>query len=384
MICRSFILLHKLASRFQRQNDGNFPSLSLTHKEVGGSFYTVREIVREIIQENRVLGPAKLTLEEQKTNELVEQSPLGSISTGPHDSLLLSSNENLFVVDNDMGLREELISVSDGLSSGPGHQGLGSRQIINGCHDGVGNREDGNTSAEVEVSQPFEAEKGMVATKTEVAHIAEFVAASTPEVTHMTDNIAAATKDVAEVMHVTEDAATTKAKAIHVTKDVATSMDTVTSITADVIVETFPLRPLNKTTNYLDGESGELSETLEENKTKESELGSGNGKINAIDLVETSEESGLVGEKRSDKTAASLSGVNFASMEKEAVECAADSPLGNSNCSLTTEVLRHGTLVKTDLEIEVSAKDIISPKTVEQSQPSDETKVNSHLFYLLE
>ena len=49
--------------RHQRLNNGSFPSLSLTHKEVGGSFYTIREIVREIIQENRVLGTTDLILD---------------------------------------------------------------------------------------------------------------------------------------------------------------------------------------------------------------------------------------------------------------------------------------------------------------------------------
>lgn len=43
--------------KYQSSNNGKFPSLNLTHKEVGGSFYTVREIVRDIIQENKVLGP---------------------------------------------------------------------------------------------------------------------------------------------------------------------------------------------------------------------------------------------------------------------------------------------------------------------------------------
>ncbi|CAL1386942.1 unnamed protein product [Linum trigynum] len=54
---------------YQSLNNGNFPSLNLTHKEVGGSFYTVREIVREIIQENRVFGPAKFLPAEQDFHE---------------------------------------------------------------------------------------------------------------------------------------------------------------------------------------------------------------------------------------------------------------------------------------------------------------------------
>ncbi|KAL6552777.1 hypothetical protein OROHE_008141 [Orobanche hederae] len=58
---------------YQISNGGNFPSLNLTHKVVGGSFYTVREIVREIIQENRVLAPPKVPSEEYSDPEFLEQ-----------------------------------------------------------------------------------------------------------------------------------------------------------------------------------------------------------------------------------------------------------------------------------------------------------------------
>ncbi|XP_068640432.1 uncharacterized protein [Aristolochia californica] len=51
-------MVEVFVKKYRASNNGNFPSLNLTNKEVGGSFYTVREIVREIIQENRVLGPA--------------------------------------------------------------------------------------------------------------------------------------------------------------------------------------------------------------------------------------------------------------------------------------------------------------------------------------
>ncbi|RAL43747.1 hypothetical protein DM860_014248 [Cuscuta australis] len=69
---------------YQKSNNGNFPSLTLTHKNVGGSFYTVREIVREIIQENRVLGPATLPSEEQNG-----EIPFLSFPVEPHSSLSL-------------------------------------------------------------------------------------------------------------------------------------------------------------------------------------------------------------------------------------------------------------------------------------------------------
>ncbi|XP_020582279.1 uncharacterized protein LOC110025923 [Phalaenopsis equestris] len=54
-------LVVSFIKKYQSSHDGKFPSLNLTHKEVGGSFYTIREIVRDIIQENKVLGPGNPT-----------------------------------------------------------------------------------------------------------------------------------------------------------------------------------------------------------------------------------------------------------------------------------------------------------------------------------
>ncbi|KAF4368642.1 hypothetical protein F8388_003343 [Cannabis sativa] len=59
-----------------------FPLLNLTHKEVGGSFYTIPKIVMDIIQENRVLGLAKLSGDGKSTNQL-EEYPLGSSAIAP-------------------------------------------------------------------------------------------------------------------------------------------------------------------------------------------------------------------------------------------------------------------------------------------------------------
>lgn len=87
-------MVETFIKKYQKSNDGNFPSLNLTHKEVGGSFYTVRELVREIIQENRVLGPAKLSPEEQNNIMFAEEYPLGSIST-ELQSLSLSSETHV-------------------------------------------------------------------------------------------------------------------------------------------------------------------------------------------------------------------------------------------------------------------------------------------------
>ncbi|KAL6643949.1 hypothetical protein ACP70R_018715 [Stipagrostis hirtigluma subsp. patula] len=53
-------MVESFVNAYRVSHDGKFPSVNLTHKEVGGSYYIVREIVRDIIQENRVLGPGGL------------------------------------------------------------------------------------------------------------------------------------------------------------------------------------------------------------------------------------------------------------------------------------------------------------------------------------
>lgn len=101
--------------QYQCLNNGNFPSLNLTHKEVGGSFYTVREIVREIIQENRVLGPGKWSEEEQKAEKFLEQHPLGSISIEPESSQSTSASGNNVLSRHGDGGSDESVLVVDEL-----------------------------------------------------------------------------------------------------------------------------------------------------------------------------------------------------------------------------------------------------------------------------
>lgn len=89
-------LVQSFIKRYQISNNGSFPSLNLTHKEVGGSFYTVREIVRDIIQENRVLGPAKPTEDEHGVDQFNEKYPLGSISIDCQTVASLNETHSVF------------------------------------------------------------------------------------------------------------------------------------------------------------------------------------------------------------------------------------------------------------------------------------------------
>ncbi|KAK4385587.1 hypothetical protein Sango_2682700 [Sesamum angolense] len=127
-------MVESFIKKYQKSNNGNFPSLNLTHKEVGGSFYTVREIVREIIQENRVLAPPKVSLEHDHSSFL-EQHPLGSLSLEPQ--IDLSDSERNHMVTNILPNKYQIMSEEDISSSSMQFSGsypseLDDKQIIEG------------------------------------------------------------------------------------------------------------------------------------------------------------------------------------------------------------------------------------------------------------
>ncbi|KAJ4837387.1 hypothetical protein Tsubulata_029284 [Turnera subulata] len=205
--------------KYQSLNNGSFPSLNLTHKEVGGSFYTVREIVRDIIQENRVLGPAKLLPGEHSTDVLLEQYPLGTISTQPHSSSSASPNGTPLTADQFQSFNQDAESISDDLFVEAGLQGFDNGNINDGKHVVIEELVEQNKDGQV--SELPEAE----------------------------DN----------------------------KKEVAVPKANVTQMT-DVIVETSPLRTIEPT-DYFDGILDglkDLNQTLEEKDGKEMQSGPGN------------------------------------------------------------------------------------------------------------
>ncbi|KAL4576791.1 hypothetical protein LXL04_012890 [Taraxacum kok-saghyz] len=91
-------MVETFIKRYQISNNGSFPSLHLTHKEVGGSYYIVREVFRELIQENRVLAPPKFHLGDQNMETLdsfLENYTLGSISFNPNNNIHQKDNQTL-------------------------------------------------------------------------------------------------------------------------------------------------------------------------------------------------------------------------------------------------------------------------------------------------
>ncbi|KAJ4970876.1 hypothetical protein NE237_003975 [Protea cynaroides] len=186
-------MIESFIKKYQKANNRKFPSLTLTHKEVGGSFYTVREIVREIIQENRVLGPAKLTLEEHDTDEVFEHYPLGSISMEPQSQLSMSSSE--FVTCDNQSIHKELVSSSGGQSIDHNEQSDNGKYI------------NGTVFAKVQVSEKLDGVENVQKPSTsKVSPIATgiivetFPLKSAGKLTYGTDSMSGEASDVPETL----------------------------------------------------------------------------------------------------------------------------------------------------------------------------------------
>ncbi|MED6108874.1 hypothetical protein PIB30_028337 [Stylosanthes scabra] len=254
-------MVETFIKKYQESNNGNFPSLNLTHKEVGGSFYTVREIVRDIIQENRVLGPAKFSLQELTSDHFYDHNPLGSIATEPQSVLAASSSKNHLEESKSMGttgngyhtraehrevdnghlvnvsqvdiINEETVEatvVSDGYYGGFEHQEVDKNHIT---EDSQVDETDNAIGESTAVSgEPYDGAENQIVDKGQVINGSqvdvtkkEFNEASIPEV-HVNESNKQTEKELAT-------ASTPKAK--------------VNPVTEDLIVETFPLRPVAST-----------------------------------------------------------------------------------------------------------------------------------------
>ncbi|KAE8676914.1 DNA binding, putative isoform 2 [Hibiscus syriacus] len=304
-------MVESFIKKYQESNSGNFPSLNLTHKEVGGSFYTVREIVREIIQENRVLGPAKLTEGEQSTDLFLQQNPLGSISTAPATLLSIQPNGGSFVPSHREDARDESVfSVTDELSMGSEYK-IDSEQIINEDLVDVTCGTDKVAMVEVQVIEPLESDKSE--------------------------------------------------------KEMEASTTEVTQITADVVVETFPLRPVAKPTGTIDGmcsDVGKLNENLDQTENGKVNVNQENGSFKLYGM-NSSEVSVLTDENEAENNEDVLLEKNSDLADKKVVKFISDPLLESWDCSTG------GTAIDDTLNgaaLEVSCDDILTSETNEQSQ----------------
>lgn len=128
-------MVESFVNTYRVSNNGKFPSVNLTHKEVGGSYYIVREIVRDIIQENRVLGPgglnakalsfedspdsSELSASHELGQDNIEILDLSDENQGGKDSVLeMSDQEGVFSLQNNVISTEQLLGSSNLLQSG--------------------------------------------------------------------------------------------------------------------------------------------------------------------------------------------------------------------------------------------------------------------------
>ncbi|CAL5404303.1 unnamed protein product [Camellia sinensis] len=279
-------LAESFIKKYQKLNNGNFPSLNLTHKEVGGSFYTVREIVREIIQENKVLGPAKLTPEEH--DRFLEQYPLGSISIEPETDLSSLNESDMlthYLPNRNHDTSEELVLNSIVQCTEPEHQRFNEGIIING------------SSKEVEKKEEYDK--------------AIYTNSQARESLELEENVA----------------------------ELEASKTKVTHVAVDVKVETFPLMSGSRIAYGLDeisSEPSELTGTLEkEIENLEMEAGNNNSVVDGMNFSESS--SVLEQEKAEPNLADPLLEKSCALVDEKPVENLEAPLLENSNGSTTKE-----------------------------------------------
>ncbi|KAB2595057.1 hypothetical protein D8674_030507 [Pyrus ussuriensis x Pyrus communis] len=367
-------MVESFIKKYQKLNNGSFPSLNLTHKEVGGSFYTVREIVRDIIQENRVLGPAKFTVEEQTVDQFWEHNPLGTIAAEPQNSLSVSSNESQFVTNKNQGAIEELVFASDGHLVRPESQMFENGRMINATQVEVNDREFNELkSTELEVNGPVEIEKHVA-----VESIVSNGHCTEPEyLSFGSGQINGSEVDMKvkerEEQTYTELQTVEPLEAKKNGEEVlATSRPKVTPIAADVMVETFPLKPVTRKPESLDGSLqvvADLTKSTEDKGTRAMESA-------CVDSSPVDTLSSMKG--MDDNVEINLSSPlveNKSSPVDEALGHAIDPSLESSNSSTFNEGIVHET-GSTDLSVKSPHKDVPTSEIFEQSQLTEGSKAD--------
>lgn len=375
-----------LVSRYQHSNNGNFPSLNLTHKEVGGSFYTVREIVRDIIQENRVLGPAKFILEELNTDHFFEQNPLGSIARDPEPFLDAPSIENQCEPDKLQDTNKKMISVSDGSYTEVVHQVVDNGHVISVGHIDVANKEPieavvdgGDTRAEhlivdqghtMNVTNNESVETAVVSDESWTGN--EYKVALNDSQVNIVNK--KSNETAIPEMQVSDPSAL-KQKVEPELAAAKTPMTKVNVAAEDLIVETFPLSSASMTADGIRSPGGlRDSSNSPENDMKMLELRQGE-----LNCIEPSKNSNLLDDKFEDAPANQiLKNTSNTGLEKE--DNVRDISEESSNHSISTHKEHYDFEDRTDSQVGVSHKNTI---TIDQSKKADGVKVFLNLSHLL-
>ncbi|KAL1532102.1 hypothetical protein AAHA92_32158 [Salvia divinorum] len=271
-IAESFI------KKYQISNDGNFPSLNLTHKEVGGSFYTVREIVREIIQENRVLAPPKVSPEENEENSLfwsLRTAPFGSISTEPNVNLSvldrgdvvthIAPNGIQFPSAENISTSNESYELAD--ADGGSDQTSAIHQLPNHYQD-----ESMEEVSNLPQTKSHEFEENTVNGFVVADHYKDINEGSGSQYHIKNDETVDKEKELGERIHTELTAIKTPNQEKLEAQNVESSPSFKSLTNSGIVVETFPLRPVPTTIDKIAEESGKRqgeAETLEDKETEQ-------------------------------------------------------------------------------------------------------------------
>lgn len=248
-----------------------------------------------------MLGPAMLSPEEQSSYRFLEQDPLFSMATEPQIPPSLISNETHLLSNHHQGTREELVIGSDGHDTGPDHQMF--ERIVNGTQVDVKDKKsDESTCIELQVDEPSEAEKHLeeewaapMAKITPTIENEEQVSFSDGHFTEpenrMLDNSQLDVKNKNSIeLTCTDYQVGEPSEADRNTEELAASKAKVNPIVADVIVETFPLQRVTKTTDSLGGSLGEskiLNNPAGQKENGKLELEPGNGNFLSDEMNST-------------------------------------------------------------------------------------------------
>lgn len=308
--------------RHQKLNNGSFPSLSLTHKEVGGSFYTIREIVREIIQENRVLGPGDF--EGNGSDHLQDQSPSSSVLMDPVPPLSLSPNGFHSASDQSYDISseaEEMKSPESGENINGSQASLEDRgSDILDCREVSGNQflkedvglvhqsmdstdismtqlvascsEENDIKHDAGLQNRMETVCDSVATKPQDKGLdVDNKDEGFEELPFMESN---GTKPVNNEERV-NDAGATMSEIVNITKNKLGTID----MPAETVAETFPLKSVTSIMDSRDAQPSEVDKVCEGRKGTETEAEADSSTINHVDLgeISSSTSSAVVKEK---------------------------------------------------------------------------------------
>ncbi|XP_057476037.1 uncharacterized protein LOC130764020 [Actinidia eriantha] len=290
-------MVESFIKKYQKLNNGNFPSLSLTHKEVGGSFYTVRELVREVIQENRLLGPAKLDVEEQSRDGFLEQYPLGSISIEPETDLSSSSGSPVtthILPNHHQDTSEELVSNSSVQSPEP-KQRLDEGKIIDGSGTDLSSSNKSPIREHI-LPNPHQDTCEELVSSSCVQSLEPEQRFDERQIINGSSQAVEKNEEYGKEIY-TESQTGERVELEEKIADLEVSRAKVTHVAADIMVETFPLTSASKTTYGLDvkySESSDLTGTLVEKEIGkvETEASNNDSDVDGINFSESSSDAG--------------------------------------------------------------------------------------------